>query len=97
MPGGRPAEGKQRAHSELGELAAWFRQALADAGYASVNAFVQRHPFDKNRIYGLVNGFRFLPLDSVRAIAVALGHKAEDVEPIWWRAKAAIRPGRRRT
>lgn len=90
MPGGRPAEGKQHTHPEFTELAAWFRQALADAGHPSVNAFVQRHPFDKNRIYGLVNGFRFLPLDSVRAIAVALGHKAEDVEPIWWRAKAAI-------
>ncbi|MBW6435419.1 hypothetical protein KZ829_16905 [Actinoplanes hulinensis] len=90
MPGGRPARPGARAHPELEEIAAWFRQALTEAGYGSVNAFVQRHPFDKNLVYGFANGNRFLALDSCRALAVALGRGPDEVDPLWWRAKQAI-------
>lgn len=90
MPGGRPDTGRQRSHAELAELAAWFRRALIEAGYGTVNAFVQRHPFEKNRVYGLFKGTRFLTLESTQAVAVALGRKSDDVQPLWWRAKAAM-------
>jgi hypothetical protein len=90
MPGGRPEAGKQRVHPELTELAAWFQRALIEAGYDSVNALVQRHPFEKNRIYGLFKGTRFLPLEATQAVAVALGRKSEEIVPLWWRAKAAM-------
>ncbi|GAA0400621.1 hypothetical protein GCM10009541_49710 [Micromonospora gifhornensis] len=90
MPGGRPEQGKQQVHAELAELSTWLRQALADAGFTSINAFVQRHPFDKNQIYGLFKGTRFLSLESTQAVAVALRRKAEEVEPLWWRAKEAM-------
>ena len=90
MPGGRPEQGRQQVHPELAELSSWLRQALADAGFTSVNAFVQRHPFDKNQIYGLFKGTRFLSLESTQSVAVALRRKAEEVEPLWWRAKEAM-------
>ena len=90
MPGGRPDTGRQRSHTELADLAAWFRRALIEAGYDSVNAFVQRHPFEKNRVYGLFKGTRFLTLESTQAVAVALGRKSDEVSPLWWRAKAAM-------
>ncbi|MBO3739015.1 hypothetical protein [Actinoplanes flavus] len=90
MPGGRPAGPGSGAHPELEEIAAWFKAALDQAGYPSVNAFVQRHPFDKNVVYGFANGSRFLALESCRALAVALGRGAAEVDPLWWRAKQAI-------
>ncbi len=90
MPGGRPDQGKQQVHPELAELSGWLRQALADAGFTSINSFVQRHPFDKNQIYGLFNGTRFLSLESTQSVAVALRRKAEEVEPLWWRAKETM-------
>ncbi|MEV6348723.1 hypothetical protein [Actinoplanes sp. NPDC051851] len=90
MPGGRPARPGAQPQPELAEIAGWFRTALADAGYASVNAFVQRHPFDKNQVYGFVNGTRFLTLESCRGLAVALGREAGEVDPLWWRAKQAV-------
>jgi hypothetical protein len=90
MPGGRPRHGTVKAHPELAEISAWFRQALVDAGYASVHAFVQRHPFDKNQVYGFINGARFLTLESCQALAVALRREQAEVEPLWWRAKRAL-------
>jgi hypothetical protein len=71
-------------------LAGWFGRALADAGYDSVNAFVVRHAFEKNRIYGLFQGTRFLTLQSTQAVAVALGQPIDEVTRLWRQAKAAM-------
>src|SRR6266508_4645531 len=61
MPGGRPETGGQHTYPELAEMAAWFQNALASAGYPSINAFVQRHPIDKNRVYALFKGSHLYP------------------------------------
>jgi hypothetical protein len=90
MPGGRPEQGKQKVHAELAELSAWLRQALGDAGFASVNEFVQRHAFEKNQVYGLFRGSRFLTLESTQAVAVALRRRPDEIDVLWWRAKEAI-------
>jgi NACHT domain len=91
MRAGRPRKAGQEPSSELAELAAWFYAALVTAGYGSVNQFLQAHPVsDKNAVYGLMNGTRFLTLKSVTAIAVALGREPAEVEPIWYRAKQGM-------
>jgi len=91
MPGGRPETGGQHTYPELAEMAAWFQNALASAGYPSINAFVQRHPIDKNRVYALFKGSHLYPRDVTLGVAAALvgPQKAEEAEPLWWRAKEA--------
>ncbi|WP_149259804.1 NACHT domain-containing NTPase [Actinomadura sp. K4S16] len=88
-PVGRPAKSERQVYPELQELAAWFRQALADAGYASVNAFVQRLPFEKNQMYGIYYGTRFLAPESMRAVAAALDQDVDAVMALWLKAKHA--------
>ncbi|WP_436530358.1 NACHT domain-containing protein [Actinoplanes sp. HUAS TT8] len=89
MPGGRPPRAVSQPHPELAEIASWFRDALAEAGYPSVHAFVQRHSFDKNKVYGFLGGTRFLTLESCRALAVALRRDPAEADRLWWRAKQA--------
>jgi NACHT domain len=91
MPGGRPERGGQHIYPELAEMAVWFQNALVSAGYPSINAFVQRHPIDKNRVYALFKGTHLYPHDVTLGVAAALvgPQKAEEVEPLWWRAKEA--------
>ena len=89
MPGGRPSKGKQQPYPELEELASWFHQALADAGYRSVNEFLGRGLFEKNAVYGVFSATRLLTLEGTQSIAVALKRKPAQVVPIWTRAKEA--------
>jgi tetratricopeptide (TPR) repeat protein len=90
MPGGRPSKGQPRRHDELEPLAVWFRQALADARYDTVNAFLQRHGFEKNAVYGLVNASRLIPLETVKLLAIGLRRRPEDVERLWLQAKLTM-------
>ncbi|MEU9604014.1 hypothetical protein [Streptomyces sp. NPDC048057] len=91
MAGDRPPkdDGPKR-YPELEELAAWFSQAIADAGYPSPNAVVRAEIAHKNVVYGIHGAARFLKLDVVRALAVALGRDPAEVEPLWTRAKEAV-------
>ncbi|WP_420035096.1 NACHT domain-containing protein [Streptomyces sp. cg28] len=89
MPGGRPARNDFDSYPELVELAAWFRQAITDCGYTSVNAFVQQHILDKNKVYDLVRGKGLLSLDSTRRLAGLLKRDPAEVELIWLRAREA--------
>ncbi|MGH3426499.1 MAG: hypothetical protein ACRDQZ_02815, partial [Mycobacteriales bacterium] len=89
IPGGRPSEGKQQRYPELEELASWFRQALTDAGYGSVNEFLGRRPFTKKAVYGVFGATQLLTLASTQDLAVALKRTPAQVVPIWTRAKEA--------
>src|SRR6266516_723386 len=89
MPGGRPPKSRQPRYAELEELASWFHQALADAGYQSVHAFLGRGLFEKNAVYGVFGATRLLTLESTQSLAVALKRNAAQVIPIWMRAKEA--------
>lgn len=64
MAGGRPVKGTQQRYPELEELASWFHQALADAGYRSVHEFLRRGLFEKNTVYGVFGATRLLTLDA---------------------------------
>jgi NACHT domain len=90
MPGGRPAVGAHDSYPELAELAGWFREAIMDCGYPSINAFVVQHTLDKNRVYGVANGTQLLRLASMRELARVLQRDPAEVEPIWLRAKEAM-------
>ncbi|WP_405805858.1 NACHT domain-containing protein [Streptomyces sp. NBC_01187] len=91
MPGGRPPkEGAAQRFLELEELSAWFRQAMADAGYESPHAVVRAELAHKNAVYDLHNATRFLPLQIVRAIAVGLRRDPDEVESLWLRAKQGM-------
>lgn len=91
MPGGRPPkEAAPRRFLELEELSAWFRQAMADAGYESPNAVVRAELAHKNAVYDLHNATRFLPVQVVRAIAVGLRRDPEEAEALWLRAKQGM-------
>ncbi|MCG5212603.1 NACHT domain-containing protein [Streptosporangium soli] len=72
------------------EFADWFRSSLSAKGYSSVNSFLQRHLYDKNLIYGVANGTRFVTIEAARSLAGALERPLEEIEPIWWRAKDAM-------
>ncbi|AEV84910.1 signal transduction protein [Actinoplanes sp. SE50] len=89
MAGGRPSQGKQQRYDELEELAAWFRQALGDAGFGSVHEFVATGMFEKNAVYGVFNATRLLTLENTQSLAVALRRDAGDVRAVWLRAKEA--------
>lgn len=91
MAGGRPPkEGGPARYPELEELAAWFRQAMADAGYESPNAVVRAEIAHKNVVYGIIGASRFLKLDIVRALAVGLQHDPAEAELLWVKAKEAM-------
>ncbi|MFI1826640.1 hypothetical protein ACH41E_09300 [Streptomyces sp. NPDC020412] len=91
MAGGRPPrDDAPKRYPELEELAAWFSQAMADAGYPSPNAVVRAEIAHKNVVYGIHGAARFLKLDVVRALAVGLGRDPVEVEPLWTRAKEAV-------
>ncbi|MFB7086165.1 NACHT domain-containing protein [Streptomyces sp. NPDC056296] len=91
MAGGRPPkDGGPTRYPELEELASWFRQSMADAGYDSPNAVVRAEIAHKNVVYGIHGASRFLKLDVVRALAVGLGRNPAEVEPLWTRAKEAV-------
>ncbi|MEU7381724.1 MULTISPECIES: hypothetical protein [unclassified Streptomyces] len=90
MVGGRPPKGDQQRYPELDELAAWFRQAVADAGYESLNAVVRAEIAHKNVVYGVCNATRMVKQEVVRSFAVALGREPAEVVPLWIRAKEAM-------
>ncbi|MFE2226221.1 NACHT domain-containing protein [Streptomyces kronopolitis] len=91
MAGGRPPkDGGQERYPELEELAVWFRQAMADAGYESPNAVVRAEIAHKNVVYGIHGASRFLKLDVVRALAVGMRRDPAEVEPLWTKAKQAV-------
>ncbi|MFE9098359.1 NACHT domain-containing protein [Streptomyces sp. NPDC007264] len=91
MAGGRPPkDGGPKRYPELEELAAWFRQAMADAGYENPNAVVRAEIAHKNVVYGIHGASRFLKLDVVRALAVGLRRDPAEVEPLWIKAKEAV-------
>lgn len=89
MPGGRPSQGKQQRYVELEELAAWFHQALVEAGFASVHEFLSTGLFEKNAVYGVFNASRLLTLESTQSLAVALKRNPAQVVDVWMRAKEA--------
>ncbi|MBL1114013.1 hypothetical protein JK364_16660 [Streptomyces sp. 110] len=91
MAGGRPPkDGGQKRYPELEELAAWFRQAMTDAGYESPNAVVRAEIAHKNVVYGIHGASRFLKLEVVRALAVGLRRDPAEVVPLWTKAKEAV-------
>jgi hypothetical protein len=96
MTAGRPSKGRQEAYPELSELAAWFAEALHTAGYENIHQFLQRHAFEKNAAYGVMNGTRFITLESMRALCVSLGRDVAEVESIWFRAKHSMERGSKR-
>lgn len=89
MPGGRPARSGHDGYPELSELAAWFKEAITNCGYSSVNAFVQQHTLDKNKVYEVVRGTGLLSLESTKSLARLLKREPSEVEPIWVRAREA--------
>ncbi|MBT3087784.1 NACHT domain-containing NTPase [Streptomyces sp. CYG21] len=89
MPGGRPPRAQRGSYPELAELAAWFRQALGECGHSSINALVQRHTLDKNKVYEVFNGTTLLSLQSTRGLAQVLGRDPAEIDPIWLRAREA--------
>jgi hypothetical protein len=93
MSAGRPRTGRQEPYPELSELAGWFTEALAAAGYGNVNQFLQRHRFEKNAVYEVMNGTSLKTLESVKTLAMALGREPREVEPIWFRAKQSMERG----
>jgi hypothetical protein len=96
MTAGRPSKAREEAYPELSELAAWLSQALAAAGYKTVNQFLKSHPFDKNVVYGVMNRRRFINLDSFRRLSSALGCDLTEAEPIWFRARLQMERGPKR-
>lgn len=91
MAGGRPPkDGGPRRYAELEELASWFRQAMADAGYETPNAVVRAEIAHKNVVYGIHGASRFFRLDVVRALAVGLRRDPAEVELLWTKAKEAV-------
>ncbi|MEV6162294.1 hypothetical protein AB0L71_10255 [Streptomyces sp. NPDC052052] len=90
MVGGRPPKGDQQRYPELEELAAWFRQAVTDAGYESLNAVVRAEIAHKNVVYGVCNATRMVKPEVIRSLAVALGRDPSNVMPAWTRAKEAM-------
>ncbi|MER5933464.1 hypothetical protein [Streptomyces sp. NPDC002054] len=90
MPGGRPTRAGREGYPELAELAAWFDQAIREAGHPSVNAFVQQHTLDKNKVYEVVRGTLLLSLNSTAGLARLLKQDPSAVEPIWLRAREAM-------
>lgn len=91
MAGGRPPkESGTKRYPELEELAAWFSQSMASAGFESPNAVVRAEIAHKNVVYGIHGASRFLKLDVVRALAVGMGRDPSEVEPLWIRAKEAV-------
>jgi NACHT domain len=89
VPGGRPSEGKRQRYPELEELAAWFHQALSDAGYESVLEFLRNGLFEKNAVYGVFGATRLLTLESTQSLAVALKRSPTEVKAVWIHAREA--------
>ncbi|MYQ41157.1 Predicted NTPase, NACHT family domain [Streptomyces sp. LamerLS-316] len=90
MVGGRPPKSDQHRYAELEELASWFRQAVTDAGYESLNAVVRAEIAHKNVVYGICGATRMVKPEVVKSFAVALGREPSDVLPLWVRAKEAM-------
>ncbi|MFE4453562.1 NACHT domain-containing protein [Streptomyces sp. NPDC056796] len=90
MAGGRPPKGDQQRYAELEELAAWFRQAVSDAGYESLNAAVRAEIAHRNVVYGVCNAARMVKPAVIQSFAVALGHDPGAVMPVWIRAREAM-------
>ncbi|MEU1596006.1 hypothetical protein ABZ468_24900 [Streptomyces sp. NPDC005708] len=90
MVGGRPPKDDQQRYPELEELAAWFRQAVTDAGYESLNAAVRADVASKNIIYGVCNATRMVKPEIIRSFAVALEREPSEVMPIWTQAKETM-------
>jgi hypothetical protein len=90
MTAGRPSKGSQHADPELSDLSDWFNRALANSEFRSANHFVQQKNLEKNSVYGVMNGTRFVTLDAIKALAGALEADAEEVAVIWLKAKQRI-------
>ncbi|MGW2277743.1 NACHT domain-containing protein [Streptomyces sp. NPDC001770] len=90
MAGGRPPKSDRQRYTELEELASWFRQAVTDAGYESLNAAVRAEIAHKNVIYGVCGATRMVRPEVVGSLAVALGREPSEVMPVWVRAKEAM-------
>ncbi|MGW0840187.1 NACHT domain-containing protein [Streptomyces sp. NPDC002787] len=90
MPGGRPSRSGHDGYPELAELAAWFKAAITACGYSSVNAFVQQHTLDKNKVYEVARGTGLLSLESTKGLARLLKRDPAEAEPIWVRAREAM-------
>ncbi|WP_326663283.1 hypothetical protein [Streptomyces canus] len=90
MAGGRPPKGDAERYPELEALAAWFRQAIADAGYDNPHAVVRAEIAHKNVVYGACSGTKLLKLPVLRSLAVALERDPDDIVPLWVRAKEAV-------
>ncbi|MDX3262871.1 hypothetical protein PV336_27195 [Streptomyces sp. MI02-2A] len=87
---GRPPKGDQQRYPELEELATWFRQAVADAGYESLNAAVRAEIASRNIVYGVCGATRMVKPEIIRSFAVALGREPSEVMPLWTRAKETM-------
>ncbi|MGW1557573.1 NACHT domain-containing protein [Streptomyces sp. NPDC002144] len=90
MPGGRPSRSGHDGYPELAELATWFKEAITNCGYSSVNAFVQQNTLDKNKVYEVARGTVLLSLDSMKGLARLLKRDPAEVEPLWMRAREAM-------
>ncbi|WP_328975993.1 hypothetical protein [Streptomyces canus] len=90
MPGGRPSRSGHDGYPELAELATWFKEAVTHCGYTSVNAFVQQHTLDKNKVYDVARGTGLLSLESTKNLAHLLRRDPAQVEPLWMRAREAM-------
>lgn len=87
---GRPPKGDTERYPELEALAEWFREAIADAGYESLNAVVRAEIAHKNVVYGACSATRLLKLSVLRSLAVALEREPDDITPLWIKAKEAL-------
>ena len=96
MPAGRPRSGGKETYPELAELAEWFRLALAASEFSNINQFLQRHNLEKNAIYEVMSGARFIPLERAKQLTAALGRDPLEVEAVWFRAKQRMELARRR-
>ncbi|WP_406472687.1 NACHT domain-containing protein [Streptomyces sp. NBC_01615] len=90
MAGGRPPKGDTERYPELEALAEWFREAIADAGYESLNAVVRAEIAHKNVVYGACSATRLLKLPVLRSLAVALEREPDEITPLWIKAKEAL-------
>ncbi|MEV0644560.1 hypothetical protein AB0I28_04805 [Phytomonospora sp. NPDC050363] len=89
MPGGRPAK-RQERYEVFEPLAEWFARALENAGFRSVNAFLEANRLlNKNLVYDLAKAARPLKLEEIRTIAATLGQPAAEAETLWRTARRA--------
>lgn len=95
MRAGRPPKDQRLSSPVLAELQAWVEGALKSAGYSSANQFLSRNTsFDKNMLYAVLNGTKLPKHEDLRRLAVALGHRPEEIAPMWFAATRAMEAGK---